>query len=600
MLNISIVIVNFNSGPFLRAVVDLIKYRCRGYEVIVVDNHSSDGSATFLRHEKNIRLMQLDQNLGFGAAANVGAASANGEYLLFLNPDAFVGEDTPERMAAYLAGDPKRGLCGAFLLDFQGCEQPGSRRRDPTLLRSCGKALNSLTPGPKLPTFDAHQEMLPAAPTYVQAVSGACMMVKGSAHLDIGGFDEGYFLHFEDLDYCRRVRQKGWMVGFLPDAPVFHFQGASGGVNDGFLLRQKQLGLRRYLDKFGYQGAAHKTFRGMALGVLSATAIAMFRLSSKVNSRSLAETEIRSDAGHILTGEVLAGKHPVVLVFGARSDVGDSLCARLSALGLVTLCVSRTAGDVRATPRTVTVEPDLLLRNRRAAQLDIVAVVSVCPIWELNRFEGFLSDIRKDNQPWVVLSSTSVVTKLDSKRQDASGIAAKLRQGEAWVSTHRNGVVGPTVIVRPTLIYGGVRNRNINRIKVITLFTRIKINLRFARGLRSPVHCDDLAQWMAGFLGNELNATNNPLQGLHCVDLSGSETLSFRDMVSRAQNASGMNGLRLGFGRAMTRLCFLLICWTPFMREVPRDFLGRLESDFLFSNNDAIALKEGKFRRFYP
>jgi hypothetical protein len=600
VLNISIVIVNFNSGPFLRAALDLIQSRRRDYELIVVDNCSSDGSADFVYHRENIRLVQLGQNLGFGTAANAGAADAKGDFLLFLNPDAFVGEDTPERMAAYLTGDPKRGLCGAFLLDLRGCEQPGSRRRDPTLLRSCGKTLNSFIPCPKLPTFDAHQEMLPATPMFVQAVSGACMMVKRSVHLDIGGFDEGYFLHFEDLDYCRRARRKGWMVGFLPDVPVFHFQGVSGGVDDRFLLGQKQLGLRRYLDKFGYQGAVHKTFRGMALNVLSATATAMFRLSGKVKPRSLAETERRSDAVHILTGEVLAGKHPVVLVFGARSDVGDSLCARLNALGLVTACVSRSTGDVRSTPRTVTVEPDLLLRNRRGARLDIVAVVSVCPIWELSRFEGFLSDIRKDNQPWVVLSSTSVVTKLDSKRQEESGIAAKLRQGEAWVSTHRNAVVGPTVIVRPTLIYGGIRNRNINRIKAITLFSRIKINLRFARGLRSPVHCDDLAQWMAGFLGNELNATNNPLQGLHCVDLSGSETLSFRDMVSRAQNASGTIGLRLGFGRAVTRLCFLLICWIPFMREVPRDFLGRLESDFLFSNKDAIALKEGKFRRFYP
>jgi hypothetical protein len=109
-----------------------------------------------------------------------------------------------------------------------------------------------------------------------------------------------------------------------------------------------------------------------------------------------------------------------------------------------------------------------------------------------------------------------------------------------------------------------------------------------------------LAQWIAGFLGKELSATNNPLQGIHCVDLSGSEALSFRDMMGRAQNASGMFGLRLGFGRAVTRLCFLLIWWIPFMREVPRDFLGRLESDFLFSNKDAIALQEGKFRRFYP
>ena len=600
MLNISIVIVNFNSGPFLRAALDLIQSRRRDYELIVVDNCSSDGSAEFLYQKEGIRLVQMGQNLGFGTAANAGAADAKGDFLLFLNPDAFVGAETPERMAAYLAGDPKRGLCGAFLLDFRGCEQPGSRRRDPTILRSCGKVLNGLIPGPKLPTFDAHQERLPGSSTVVQAVSGACMMAKKSTHVDIGGFDEGYFLHFEDLDYCRRVRQKGGIVGFLPDAPVFHFQGGSGRTSDRFLLHQKYLGLHRYLDKFGYQSVTHRALRKIALSAMNGTATAMFCLSSKGNPGSIAETGRQSDDSHILTGEVLAGRHPVVLVFGARSDVGDSLCARLNALGLVTLCVSRTAGDVRTTPRTVTVEPDLLLRNRRGAQLDVVAVVSVCPIWELNRFEGFLSDIRKDNQPWVVLSSTSVVTKSDSKRQEESGIAAKLQQGEAWVSTHRNAVVGPTVIVRPTLIYGGIRNKNINRIKAITLSTRIKIDLDFARGLRSPVHCDDLAQWIAGFLGKELSATNNPLQGIHCVDLSGSEALSFRDMMGRAQNASGMFGLRLGFGRAVTRLCFLLIWWIPFMREVPRDFLGRLESDFLFSNKDAIALQEGKFRRFYP
>ena len=600
VLNISIVIVNFNSGRLLKAAVGQIQARCRGYELVVVDNHSSDGSADFLRREKSARLIEMDHNCGFGAAANVGAASSKGDFLLFLNPDAFIGPDTPERMATYLSGEPKRGLCGAFLLDFRGCEQAGSRRRDPTLLRSCGKVLSAFVPGAQLSTFDAHQEKLPDSATEVQAVSGACMMAKKSVHVDIGGFDEGYFLHFEDLDYCRRVREKGWTIGFLPDTPVFHLQGGSGATSDRFLLRQKQLGLQRYLDKFGYKDNAHRVCRRIALGVLSGAAIAMFRLSSRVKPRNVFKTERRSDSAHILTGEVLAGRHPVVLVFGARSDVGDSLCGRLNAAGLVTVCVSRTVGKVRATPLTVTVDPDLLLRNHRGAQLNVLAVVSVCPIWELSRFEGFLSNVRRNNQPWVVLSSTSVVTKLDSKSRDASDVAAKLRQGEAWVSRQRNADVGPTVIVRPTLIYGGLRNKNINRIKEITRYTRINIDVDFAQGLRSPVHCDDLAQWITGLLGQELSATENLLQGVHWVDLSGSEMLSFREMLALTQNASGPSGARLVIGRAPARLCLLLLSWMPFLREVPSDFIARLEQDFLFSNEGAISLKGEKFRRFYP
>ena len=600
MLNISIVIVNFNSGAFLRAAVDLIQSRSSDYELIVTDNQSSDGSAKFLRDKKEILLLELDENRGFGAAANFGAARATGDYLLFLNPDAFIGAETPERMASFLAGEVKRGLCGAFLLDLFGFEQAGSRRRDPTLLRACGKVLGTLVPGVRLPTFDAHQEMLPTGPAAVDAVSGACMMVKKSAHLDIGGFDEEYFLHFEDLDYCRRIRERGWMIGFLPDAPVFHYQGGSGATSDRFLLYQKQVGLRRYLDKFGHQAGAPKAFREVTLGGLSTTARVMFRLTNGVRQGRVAKTEEHPDSTPILTGEVLAGKHPIVLVFGARSDGGDALCARLNALGLITVCVTRTVGEVKAAPLTVTVHPELLLRNRRGAQLDVAAVVSICPIWELSRFEGFLSDVKRSHQPWVVLSSTSVITKSDSSAQHTSGVGARLHHGEAWVTKYRSAAVGSTVIARPTLIYGGSRNRNINKIKKITRTTRINLDVDFARGLRSPIHCDDLAQWMAGLLVRELNAKESQLEGVHCVELSGSEKLSFRDMLRLVQSASGVSGTRLAVGRRVARLSLLCFGWIPLFREVPKDFIERLERDFLFSSETAISLKEEKLRRFYP
>ena len=600
MLNISIVVVNFNSGPFLKAAVDLIQSRSHDYELIVIDNRSSDGSAEFLRRDERILFIESGWNRGFGAAANLGADNASGDYLLFLNPDAFIAAQTPERMARYLAEESRRGVCGALLMDLRGCEQAGSRRRDPTLLRSCGKVLGRLVPGPLLPTFDAHQEELPTGPAEVEAVSGACMMVKKSVHLDIGGFDEGYFLHFEDLDYCRRVRERGWMIGFLPDAPVFHYQGGSSETTSSFLLLQKQLGLRRYLDRFGRQGSVCKTLRRAALGCLGAVARTMLRFSKNVKTLKEKQTDGRFDGTQILAGEVLAGKHPVVLVFGARSDVGDGLCARLNALGLITVCVSRTVGMLKASPLVITVHPDLLLKNRQGAQLDVVAVVSLCPIWELSGFEEFLCDIQKNPQPWVVLSSTSVVTKADPKSRIPPDIAARLNEGEEWVKSCRNGVVGPTVIVRPTLIYGGCWNRNINRIKWITRKTRINLDFSFGKGLRSPIHFDDLAQWVAGLLVRELGTRESRLEGLHCVELSGSETLSFREMLARTQNASGVSGLRLGFGRNAAHLCFICAAWIPFFREVPKDFILRLERDFLFSSAAAILLKEEKLRRFYP
>ena len=103
-------------------------------------------------------------------------------------------EGTLQKMAEYLAAHPERRICGTLLLDFQGREQAGSRRHDPTLLRACGKVARSISPLRILPTFDRHDEPLPKTSVYVDAISGACMMVRREVHEQIRGFDEGYFL----------------------------------------------------------------------------------------------------------------------------------------------------------------------------------------------------------------------------------------------------------------------------------------------------------------------------------------------------------------------------------------------------------------------
>ena len=200
-------------------------------------------------------------------------------------------------------------------------------------MRSWGKAVRSIVPMRMFPTFDRHDEPLPSTSVQVDAISGACMMVRRKAHQEIDGFDEGFFLHFEDLDYCRRARDAGWDVGFVPDAPVFHYQGASGLITENRLLQYKHAGLARYLDKFGSQGKAPRVLRFLVLAALKlAVGIAPWsarlkNLTGRIGSAPVSDKEL------IKVGQTLSGQLPVVMLFGARSDLGDSFNARVSACG---------------------------------------------------------------------------------------------------------------------------------------------------------------------------------------------------------------------------------------------------------------------------
>ena len=165
----------------------------------------------------------------------------------------------------------------------------------------------------------------------------------------------------------------------------------------------------------------------------------------------------------IKVGQMLSGKLPVVMLFGARSDLGDAFNARLNACGQNTVNVSRNPSGVRLPPGAITVHPELLARNRVGARFNVVGIVSVCPIWELPGYADFLSNSPCREAPWVVLSSTSAVTKQESAERASQAIVSKLCAGEDGVGQMRSEASGWTIIIPPTLIYGGRRNRNINK-----------------------------------------------------------------------------------------------------------------------------------------
>lgn len=253
---VSVVVVNYNAGILL---LDCVAQALeQAQQVIVVDNDSTDLSMQWLaeRFPDNPRLMTklVGKNLGFAAGCNVGLQMANQDYLLFLNPDCVLGSGSVTRMLTTLRSDPTVGMVGGLLVNLDGTEQGGGRRAVPTPWRSFVRAfgLNRFSHRwPKL-FFDfyLHTQPLPTSPIEVEAISGALMLVSRAAVDDVGIWDEAYFLHCEDLDWCMRFRQRHWKILFVPDAPVVHHLGHSSRVRPYFVEWHKHKGMVYFYRKF--------------------------------------------------------------------------------------------------------------------------------------------------------------------------------------------------------------------------------------------------------------------------------------------------------------------------------------------------------------
>ena len=219
-------------------------------ELIVLDNASGDGIAQRLAREHaddaRVRVLELGANLGFGAAMNRGAAVARGEWLLLLNPDCLLAADT---LARLLAAAQDGALVGAIVCDTQERPDAAAWRRAPTLRRVLCMMSGLARFESRWPTLAGvnRRDALPDATVAVEALSGALLLLPRAVFARIGGFDEHYFLHFEDLDLCARARAGGTPLRLAGAARVLHAKGGSSGGRALFVARHKHRGLLRYL-----------------------------------------------------------------------------------------------------------------------------------------------------------------------------------------------------------------------------------------------------------------------------------------------------------------------------------------------------------------
>lgn len=234
---ISVLIVTWNSAATIEACLASLP---ADVEVIVVDNHSSDGTAAQIRQAfPAVRVLESATNLGFGAACNWAAQEATGSYYLLLNPDAALAPGALDGLLASLERLPGGAAVGPRLLDADGGlelswgESPTPRTEWRRRAEQLGK--RSASPPRELSSVDW--------------ISGACILIRAEAWKAIGGFDEGFFLYFEDVDLCRRLTDAGWAIGYEPAHPVIHLRGRSSDQASAQVEVWYRMGQLRYYAK---------------------------------------------------------------------------------------------------------------------------------------------------------------------------------------------------------------------------------------------------------------------------------------------------------------------------------------------------------------
>ena len=235
MLDLSIIIVSYNTKDFLEKCLESIYKTSKGFsfEVIVSDNNSKDGSVDLVKKQfKDVILLENKENLGFSKANNLGIDKSSGRYVLFLNSDTVVYPDTLKQMIDFMDKEKSAGAATCRLEIPSGKIDDASHRGFPTpwnsfthfsgISKFLGKT--KLFGGYNLGYLDfskVHE---------IDALAGAFMFVRREAGEEAGWWDEDYFFYGEDLDFCYMLKQKGWKIFYVPEVSILHYKGVTGGI----------------------------------------------------------------------------------------------------------------------------------------------------------------------------------------------------------------------------------------------------------------------------------------------------------------------------------------------------------------------------------
>jgi len=243
LIELSVIIVNYNVCHFLKLCLQSVEKSSKNLavEIIVVDNNSSDGSCEMiLRDYPEIILIQNKKNLGFAKANNQGVAESNGKYVLILNPDTFVTENTFDKIIAFAKEKVNVGAIGVQLIDGTGTFLPESKRKIPTPK----VALNKFISRKGHKSLYYYSQLNSDENGEVDILVGAFMLVKKDTYLKVGMFDEDYFMYGEDIDLSYKFLKNGYKNYYFGKTKVVHLKGLPILVIINCILMQLRNSLR--------------------------------------------------------------------------------------------------------------------------------------------------------------------------------------------------------------------------------------------------------------------------------------------------------------------------------------------------------------------
>ena len=231
-MDLSVIIVNYNVKHFLEQCLTSVFRSLKGLkgEVIVVDNNSADGSNSMIIEKfSNVKLIKNSYNAGFSVANNQGIKIARGKYILLLNPDTIVSEETFSKCYEFMESNPDAGAAGVKMIDGKGKFLPESKRGLPTPITAFYRlsGLSSLFPQSKhfnryylghLSSEKIHK---------IEVLTGAFMFIRREVFESIGHLDESFFMYGEDIDFSYRIIESGFNIYYLPRPTIIHFKGES-------------------------------------------------------------------------------------------------------------------------------------------------------------------------------------------------------------------------------------------------------------------------------------------------------------------------------------------------------------------------------------
>ena len=234
MKNVSIIIVSYNVRSYLAHSIDaILKSDHKNIEIIVVDNHSYDGTCDYLKENyqdiESVNIISNSENVGFGKAVNQASKIATNEYIMVLNPDTIIEESTISTLVDYLDKKNHVGMVGPKILNADGTLQLACKRSFPTIKVALPKllGLDRIFPNSRWAGKYNLTYLDPEKVHKVDAISGSCMLIKSKIFEAINGFDENFFMFGEDLDLCKRVWEENYEIHYLPKTKIIHYKGQS-------------------------------------------------------------------------------------------------------------------------------------------------------------------------------------------------------------------------------------------------------------------------------------------------------------------------------------------------------------------------------------